>query len=160
MKGVIEGVAYLHSQSVIHGDIKGVRTAFASVQRLHSQKTPPVFLSIHQTNVLIGDDGTPLLCDFGLAKICEPPDENERIVSTTVRRAGTVRYMSVELHMSEAPGSEVTMASDMWAFGMFCVEVCSSSFHITLWLIPSPHHNRHSAGMSHTVISKATDRLS
>jgi len=102
MKGVIEGVAYLHSQSVIHGDIKG-------------------------TNVLIGDDGTPLLCDFGLARICEPLDENERIVSTTVRRAGTVRYMSIELHMSEAPGSEVTMASDMWAFGMFCVETLSGN---------------------------------
>ncbi|KLO08484.1 kinase-like protein [Schizopora paradoxa] len=102
LKGVIDGIAYLHSQSVVHGDIKG-------------------------NNVLVGDDGTPLLCDFGLARICGTKSESVQGISTTVRDAGTVRYMALELHMSEFPGTDVSKASDMWAFGMFCVEILSGS---------------------------------
>lgn len=38
-----EGIHYLHTQDVVHGDIKG-------------------------TNILISDDARALLCDFGLAR--------------------------------------------------------------------------------------------
>lgn len=33
--------------------------------------------------------------------------------------------MAIELHESETPGSSVSRESDMWAFGMFCIEVRS-----------------------------------
>ncbi len=69
-----------------------------------------------QANVVISDDGVPLLCDFGLASVCDG-DEREAM-STTVRRAGSARHMAIELHQSDSPGSSVTRQSDMWAFGI------------------------------------------
>jgi len=97
--GVCEGIAYLHEQLIVHGDIKAA-------------------------NVVISDDGVPLLCDFGLASVCDG-DEREAM-STTVRRAGSARHMAIELHQSDSPGSSVTRQSDMWAFGMCCIELLTS----------------------------------
>ena len=46
LMGVAEGLGYLHSQGIVHGDLRGA-------------------------NVLISEDGVPTLSDFGLAKFLE-----------------------------------------------------------------------------------------
>ncbi|KLO11919.1 kinase-like protein [Schizopora paradoxa] len=96
ISGVCEGLAYLHGRSIIHGDIKAA-------------------------NVLISDEGIPLLCDFGLASLCDSGEKQE--VSKTLRIAGSTRHMAIELHKSDFPGLSVTTQSDMWAFGMLCIEI-------------------------------------
>ena len=75
-----------------------------------------LIISVEQDNVLVDDDGGPLLCDFGISRILEKT-ATYPISHTTVTGGlrGTVRYMSKEL-LSEN-GSH-TESSDIWAFGM------------------------------------------
>jgi len=65
----------------------------------------------------------PLLCDFGLASVCIDDERPQEAMSATVRRAGSIRHMAIELHQSDSPGSSVTRQTDMWAFGMCCIEL-------------------------------------
>jgi len=94
---IATGLVYLHSQGVIHGDLKAV-------------------------NILIDDDGSAVITDFGLSRIL-----SERGF-TTEDIGGSVRWMAPELLIPPkcADGSEelaVTFASDVWAFAMTVIEV-------------------------------------
>lgn len=74
----------------------------------------------------MSDKDTPMLCDFGLAAIVDSAEslEPERhSLSSTMKRAGSRRYMAIELLKSDYPGTLVTRETDMWAFGMVVVEV-------------------------------------
>ncbi|KIM28118.1 hypothetical protein M408DRAFT_148098 [Serendipita vermifera MAFF 305830] len=85
-QGVSSGLQYLHSCRVVHGDLK-------------------------PKNVLIDENGTPLICDFGLARILDVDD-----LDTTTFYPGTVRYLAFELVENNTP-VEGTMASDVHALG-------------------------------------------
>lgn len=63
-----EGVAYLHSSKIVHGDLKA-------------------------TNVLVSDSdpGHALLCDFGLSKF------EDTCASSSLENAGSTRWQSPEL---------------------------------------------------------------
>ena len=69
-----------------------------------------------QGNVLIGDDGSPLLADFGLASFLQNEQNLNSLTftaGTTSDMKGSPRWMSKEL----LEGSKPTMPSDMWALG-------------------------------------------
>ncbi|CAE6514098.1 unnamed protein product [Rhizoctonia solani] len=100
--GVIRGLAHIHSQSIVHGDLKAL-------------------------NILVAGDGqVTRICDFGTSTIeCEcfnppetPPD-------------GTPQWDSPELWMGGGePEGELdeqaiqrTQSSDVWAFGCVALEV-------------------------------------
>ncbi|CAE6414591.1 unnamed protein product [Rhizoctonia solani] len=92
--GVAAGVSHIHQQGIVHGDLKDV-------------------------NVLVDDEGRPMICDFGSAYIthCEtppciagPPDAFDSIV--------TQRYLSPEVHLTCATSQE----SDIWALGCILLE--------------------------------------
>lgn len=93
--GICRGLAYLHGQipPVIHGDLRGV-------------------------NVLIGDDGQPLLCDFGLAVIVE--DLANMPISSALQGSGNPRWMAPELLIGE---EIVSPQSDIWSLGMVMLEI-------------------------------------
>jgi len=90
---VVAGLEYLHNHNIIHGDIKA-------------------------SNVLVNDEHEVRIADFGLSRILGEPG------FTTKSVGGTYRWMAPELL---APGEEsvpqVTMASDVWAFGMTVIEI-------------------------------------
>jgi len=94
---IARGLHYLHSVMVIHGDIK-------------------------LSNILIDDNGTALLADFGQSKI------TERRGFTTVTFAGTARQMAPELvpkdsdEEAEAVGV-MTREADVYAFSMVALEI-------------------------------------
>ena len=72
---------------------------------------------------MINDHGAACLSDFGISRILH------RSGFTTKSVAGTVRWMAVELLISDDDADDdatfaVTTESDVWAFAMTVLEVC------------------------------------
>lgn len=95
-KGVVAGVAYLHNLEpvLVHGDLKSA-------------------------NVLIDDDGTPQICDFGLISIIL--EEETSGMTTTSPFTGTDRYLAYEL-LHDREQILPTISSDIFALGCIGLE--------------------------------------
>lgn len=76
-----------------------------------------------QSNILVHDNGRPLICDFGRSKILD-------MHGFTTRPLGAARYQSPEIHN----GDTTTKASDIFAFGVTGFEV---SFVVLAMASPS-----------------------
>jgi len=90
---VADALSYLHTKSIIHGDIKG-------------------------SNILINDNLQASLTDFGLARILH--ESGFTTVTTHVTWQFTAPELLVTAKDEPIP---VTEASDVWAFAMTVVEV-------------------------------------
>ena len=116
---------YIHSQGLIHGDLKGVR--FLS---LESFTFLPNILT--KANILIDQSGCARLADFGLMTIITDP--KHLLSSSSHTQGGTVRWMSPERIAPERFGfknSRPTISSDCYALGMVIYETISGNlpFH-------------------------------
>ncbi|KZS89672.1 kinase-like protein [Sistotremastrum niveocremeum HHB9708] len=98
--GIVNGLSYLHSQGVVHGDLKG-------------------------ENILITDKGTPVLADFGLATF-DGTDFTLVSSSTGGGVKGTPRWMAPELLGEGDVASKVSRESDIWALGCIFLELIAS----------------------------------
>ncbi|KZW01248.1 kinase-like protein [Exidia glandulosa HHB12029] len=92
---VWSGLRYLHENSIVHADIKGA-------------------------NVLISDDHSVRLTDFGFSKLLV--DSETKSVSEHSTLSGTCRWMAPEIVDDTSPHSK---ASDIWACGCLVLEVLS-----------------------------------
>ncbi|KAF8338025.1 kinase-like domain-containing protein [Cantharellus anzutake] len=99
---VSQGLVYLHSQGVIHGDIKPANIVVSTETKAVAR-----------------------LCDFGLSSILD--DATTRAHTSTI--AGTPRYASPELF--SVISIERNEASDIWAFGCTATEILTNKppFH-------------------------------
>ncbi|CAE6469551.1 unnamed protein product [Rhizoctonia solani] len=88
---ICEGLSYLHQIEIVHCDLKGA-------------------------NVLISDEGTPLLTDFGTSLVS---DQTLRFTATTSGPSYTLRWSSAELLQETSPHTKV---SDIYALGMTIYE--------------------------------------
>ncbi|KAF8329582.1 kinase-like domain-containing protein, partial [Cantharellus anzutake] len=88
-----EGLSYLHSREVIHGDIK-------------------------PRNVLINAHHVAMLCDFGLAMALS----DQATIPQGSSRYSTIDYTAPELCVATEPGLR-TRESDVWSLGCTGMEV-------------------------------------
>ena len=97
---VCEAVAYAHGQAVIHRDLK-------------------------PGNVLISEDGTPRLLDFGLAKILDPIHRGaaDSALHSRSVRMGSGRYMSPEQTRSES----TSVRTDIYSLGIMLYELLTGT---------------------------------
>ncbi|KAK6969390.1 kinase-like protein [Favolaschia claudopus] len=100
---IAQGLHYLHSRNIVHGDLKG-------------------------GNILVTDDGHACLSDFGLATTIQ--DGDPQITSTAIasgsNHAGSLRWTAPELLVPEQFGCErflKTRATDVYAFACVCIEL-------------------------------------
>jgi serine/threonine protein kinase len=97
LKQLINAIQYMHSNGLIHRDIKSA-------------------------NILLKEDGTIKVCDFGLSKTTKA----DRITSTT--RKGTVQYAPPEF-FDEA--LSLTEKSDIWSIGITIYEMSTGHLPFT-----------------------------
>ncbi len=113
LTGIASGLAYLHRERIVHGDLRGVGLLCFDL-RLLSHKIP-------QPNILVDDEGHMLLADFGLADFGDSTSS-----PTTSTQPGAAAWQAPELLDPETFGlssSHVTYESDIFAFSSVCWEV-------------------------------------
>ena len=113
---------YIHSQGVIHGDLKGVRFL---------QPSPSFYLAyfILKNNILVDNTLHARVADFSLFTILS--DSLNIFSSSSHTQGGTARWMGPELIDPERFGLETsrrTKLSDCYALGMVIYETISGHF--------------------------------
>ncbi|KAG8942281.1 hypothetical protein FRC03_003397 [Tulasnella sp. 419] len=88
-----KGVAYLHSENIVHGDIKS-------------------------TNVLVDNGGRAVIIDFGVSFVAVPPPAE----LNSSNMAAAPQWLAPELHYPIDQEIR-TFETDIWAFGCLTLEV-------------------------------------
>ncbi|KAG8923379.1 hypothetical protein FRC02_011172 [Tulasnella sp. 418] len=91
---VVNGLQYLHSISIAHGDLKG-------------------------ENVLVDVEGRARLCDFGMSGFIDEAIRITGFTTTNAHMGGTDRFMCPEL-LEDEPKSTAT---DVWALGCLILQI-------------------------------------
>ncbi|KZP25091.1 kinase-like protein, partial [Athelia psychrophila] len=96
---IAAGLSYLHASGVVHGDLTGA-------------------------NILVADDGSACLCDFGLSSIATEFQGTSYITSTM---GGNVRWLASELLYVAEDGiiPMVNTHSDVYSYGSVTLEILS-----------------------------------
>ncbi|KAJ7742147.1 hypothetical protein DFH07DRAFT_44310 [Mycena maculata] len=94
---VAEGLGYLHSMNIVHGDLRGM-------------------------NILVSDNLNACLADFGLTSVIAAPTND----TSSSNHGGSTRWMAPELLQPSEFGCVRflrTPASDVYAFACVCLEL-------------------------------------
>ncbi|CUA67207.1 Serine/threonine-protein kinase SKM1 [Rhizoctonia solani] len=113
---ICDGLSYMHKIGIIHGDLKGA-------------------------NVLISDEGIPLLTDFGNALLAQ---YTLKFTQTTSTNSLTIRWAAPEL-IEES--SEHNKATDVYALGMTIYEALTGKV---------PYHGRSETSTMYLVTMRKT----
>jgi len=88
----------------------------------HAHQNLIVHCDLKPSNILVTEDGVPMLLDFGIAKLLDPGSLGvSTIVARTRQRAFTPDYASPE----QLRGEPVTTATDVYALGVILYELLS-----------------------------------
>ncbi len=96
------------------------RTICAAVQYAHQKLV--VHRDLKPSNIMVAVGGTPMLLDFGIAKLLTEDDSNTPVTRTGVRVL-TPEYAAPEQHRGEA----VSTAADVYALGTVLFELLVGS---------------------------------
>ncbi|KAG8905282.1 hypothetical protein FRB99_000299 [Tulasnella sp. 403] len=107
-----------HTELDLQERLELAKDTALGLEYLHTRTPPVCHGDIKALNVLIGNDGRAMLCDFGLAK--RTKGMPTALLTTCFNQGGTVRYLSPELFGDKAIR---TLESDVWAWGCLLLEV-------------------------------------
>jgi serine/threonine protein kinase len=113
------GLEYLHTEHIVHGDLKGVWELFYC-----QTESPRSHHSLLQTNILITPSSRACITDFGLSTITDAASLQFTHSKNSVH-GGTARYQAPEVLSAEMPNH---YGSDVYAFACVCYEVCPLHF--------------------------------
>ncbi|KAH8933722.1 hypothetical protein BDL97_18G044800 [Sphagnum fallax] len=90
----------------------------------HLHKCNPIIvhLDIKPQNILLDQDYTPKLADFGLAKILDGKDEDVMQLAST-STPGTIGYMAPEIREKK----QASTKSDVYSFGVLLIQLLNGS---------------------------------
>lgn len=93
----------------------------SAVEYLHVVNQPPIIhRDIKTDNILLNASFNAALGDFGLARLC--PEIQSSVSGVSTRIFGTPGYIDPEY----AQSGQITMASDVYSFGIICIEMLTS----------------------------------
>lgn len=125
VNGALDGLAFMHSLGLVHGDLKAVRDHYTLDRDI-------VLTSVTQINILVNELEMPCLGDFGITTM---PTATVNF-TTMASSKGTLRWMSPELiddtDDTDSDGLSsstrcATQKADIWAMAMVIWEVINHS---------------------------------
>ena len=106
---VAEGLRYLHSRNVIHGDLKCVCDC--------SRSCFVIMFTLSQSNILVDATGRARITDFGLAAVTRDPDS---MWSVSTEHDKNVRWIAPEILDNRWAYSK---EADVFSFAGVTIEV-------------------------------------
>uniref|UniRef100_UPI0037E7052E BMP-2-inducible protein kinase isoform X2 n=1 Tax=Semicossyphus pulcher TaxID=241346 RepID=UPI0037E7052E len=96
-----------------------------AVARLHQCKTPIIHRDLKVENILLNDQGSYVLCDFGSAthKVLLPHKDGVTAVEDEIKKYTTLSYRSPEM-INLYAGKAITTKADIWALGCLLYKLC------------------------------------
>ncbi|XP_046872779.1 BMP-2-inducible protein kinase isoform X2 [Hypomesus transpacificus] len=96
-----------------------------AVARLHQCKTPVLHRDLKVENILLNDQGSYVLCDFGSAthKVLLPHKDGVTAVEDEIKKYTTLSYRAPEM-INLYAGKPITPKADIWALGCLLYKLC------------------------------------
>ncbi|GFN96846.1 Ap2-associated protein kinase 1 [Plakobranchus ocellatus] len=96
-----------------------------AVSRLHHCQTPIIHRDLKVENILIGEGGNFVLCDFGSAtgRVMDPSQQKVSAIEEEIKRYTTLSYRAPEM-VDLYSGIPITTKSDIWALGCLLYKLC------------------------------------
>ncbi|XP_072347872.1 AP2-associated protein kinase 1-like isoform X12 [Scyliorhinus torazame] len=96
-----------------------------AVARLHQCKPPIIHRDLKVENLLLHDNGSYVLCDFGSAtnRFIYPQTEGVGAVEEEIKRYTTLSYRAPEM-INLYSGKSITTKADIWALGCLLYKLC------------------------------------
>ncbi|KAK5640382.1 hypothetical protein RI129_011193 [Pyrocoelia pectoralis] len=96
-----------------------------AVSRLHHCQTPIIHRDLKVENILIGENGNYVICDFGSAtgRVLNPSIHGATMVEDEIKRYTTLSYRSPEM-VDMYCGKPITTKADIWALGCLLYKLC------------------------------------
>ncbi|KAL1121944.1 hypothetical protein AAG570_003352 [Ranatra chinensis] len=96
-----------------------------AVSRLHHCQTPIIHRDLKVENILVGENGQYVLCDFGSAtgKILTAGVHGASAVQDEIEKYTTLSYRAPEM-VDVYSGRSITIKADIWALGCLLYKLC------------------------------------